>query len=134
MYGNSNPQSVISEEDVVYIRECYKNGIYKMDCYNSLLKKGPLNFNTFNSIWFGKSYKNIMPEVFTEENRLKNKKLAFEKRVPKHCHKVKDFVLEIRLLQKQGEKYSQVRDMYNFINVNTFNDIWCNRTFKYIQA
>ena len=26
--------------------------------------------NTFNSIWHGKSYKNIMPEVFTEDNRL----------------------------------------------------------------
>ena len=41
--------------------------------------------------------------------------------------------MQIRTLKKQGLKYSEVRDMYNFINVNTFNDIWCNRTFKYIQ-
>lgn len=134
MYGNSNPKSVLSEEDVIYIRECYKNGVYKMDCYNNLLKKQKLNINTFNSIWHGKSYKNVMPEVFTEENRLAQKRLAFEKRTPKHCNKVKSFVVQIRVLKKQGLKYSEVRDMYNFINVNTFNDIWCNRTFKYIQA
>lgn len=134
MFGNSNPRSVIREEDVIYIRECYKKGMYKIDCYNTLNSRMPLNFNTFNSIWFGKSYKNIMPEVFTEENRLIHKKLAFEKRTPKHCNKVKKFVLEIRLLKKQGHKYSEIRDLYNFINVNTFNDIWLNRTFKYIQA
>ena len=134
MYGTSNPKSVISEEDVIYIRECYKNGVYKMDCYNTLVDKQPLNINTFNSIWFGRSYKKIMPEVFTKENRLVHQKLAFEKRVPKHCNKVRDFVLEIRILQKQGRKYSEIRDLYSFINVNTFNDIWCNRTFQYIQA
>lgn len=134
MYGSSNPNSVVNEEDVMYIRECYKNGVYKMDCYNCLLKKKPLNINTFNSIWFGRSYKSIMPEVFTEENRLAHKRLALEKRTPKHCNKVKNFVFDIRTLQKQGRKYSEVRDMYNFINVNTFNDIWCNRTFEYIQA
>ena len=134
MYGKHNPQSVVSEEDVAYIRQCYKNGVYKIDCYNALLEKCHLNFNTFNSIWAGRSYKNIMPEVFTEENRLKHRELAFKKRTPKHCNKVKDFALEIRLLQKQGYKYSEIRDRYSFINVNTFNDIWCNRTFKYIQA
>lgn len=134
MYGSSNPQSVLCEEDVIYIRECYKNGVYKIDCYNELSKRKQLNFNTFNSIWFGKSYKNIMPEVFTEENKLIHKKLSLSKRTLKHCNKVKSFALEIRILQKQGQKYSEVRDKYNFININTFNDIWCNRTFKYIQA
>lgn len=36
--------------------------------------------------------------------------------------------------KKNNMKYSEVKNMYNFINVNTFNDIWHNRTFKYIQA
>lgn len=134
MYGSSNPLSVISEELVIYMRECYKNGVYKFDCYETILKKQELNINTFNTIWYGKTYKKIMPEVFTEENRKLQRKKSYEKRTFKHCNKVKPFVLEIRKLQKDGLNYKTVRDMYNFINVNTFNDIWCNRTFKYIQA
>lgn len=101
MYGSLNPNSVLSEDDVVYIRECYKNGVYKMDCYKVLLEKNGINYNTFSSIWHGRSYVKIMPEVFTEENRIIHRNIAFEKRTPKHCNKVKKYVLEIREKQKK---------------------------------
>ena len=134
MCGEKNPGSVLSDNDVIYIRECYDKGVYKLDCYKEINKKTSLNFNTFNSIWYGKSYKYIKPEVFTEENRIKHVNLSYKHRALKHCHKVKDYVLEIRKLKKNGEKYHDMKKRYSFINVNTFNDIWCNRTFKYIQA
>lgn len=130
----SNPNSVLDMKTVVHIRECYRDGVYKLDCYNDIKQKIDLNFNTFNSIWFGRSYKKVMPEVFTEENRKFHRDLAFKHRTPKHVNKVKDYVLEIREKKKKGMKYSEVRDLYNFINVNTFNDIWMNRTFKYIYS
>lgn len=133
MCGISNPNSSLDINDVIYIRECYKNGVYKIDCYNEIYARTGLNFNTFNSIWFGRSYKDVMSEVFTEELRQYHKALAFKHRTPKHCNKVKEYVMGIRIKRKEGFKYSEVRDMYSFINVNTFNDIWMNKTFKYIM-
>lgn len=134
MYGNENPNSKVDEKYVIYIRECYKNHISKKICYDELTKNTSINFNTFNSIWFGKSYKNIMPEVFTEESKLFHKKLAMSQRDKNaHYNVARSYVLEIRRLKKAGKRYSSVRDMYHFINVNTFKDIWRNKTFKDIQ-
>ena len=133
MYGSKNPNSVVSEDIVIFIRECYNNGVYKMDCYDMIKQSISLNINTFNSIWFGRSYKNIIPDVFTEENRQIHRNLAWLRRTPKHCEKYKPYVLEIRQKKKSGLSYKDVKQQYDFINVCSFNDIWHNRTFKYIQ-
>ena len=89
MYGSKNPNSIMTEESVAYIRQCYNNGVYKMDVYEEMLERYNLNYNTFCSIWLGRSYKKIMPEVFTEENRKYHRDLAFKNRTPKHIEKVK---------------------------------------------
>ena len=79
------------------------------------------------------SDKNIIPDVFTEENRQIHRNLAWLRRTPKHCEKYKPYVLEIRQKKKSGLSYKDVKQQYDFINVCSFNDIWHNRTFKYIQ-
>jgi group I intron endonuclease len=132
MYGSKNPNSVLPEEVVIYIRQCYEKGIYKMDVYNEMLEKHNLNYNTFCCIWRGNTYKKIMPEVFTEERRKYHRDLAFKNRTPKHVEKVKKYVLEIRERRIKGDFWKNVHNEYSFINENTFKDIWYNRTFKYM--
>lgn len=132
MYGSKNPNSIMTEESVVYIRQCYNNGVYKMDVYEEMLERYNLNYNTFCSIWFGQTYKKIMPEVFTEENRKYHRDLAFKNRTPKHVEKVKKYVWEIRLERLNGKNWREIYSKYSFMNENTFKDIWYNRTFKYL--
>lgn len=132
MFGEKNPNSVLSNDIIMYIRRCYGNGIYKMTVYNELKDKYNLNFNTFNSIWFGHSYKNIMPEVFSKENRLRQRNISYKlgSRYQHHPQKVKAYVLDIRKERLKGENWRDVHSKYLFINENTFKDIWYNRTFK----
>lgn len=134
MYGEENPNSVLNNDIVEYIRQSYANGLYKMDVYNELKEKYNLNFNTFNSIWFGKSYKNIMPEVFSKENRIKQRNISYTlgMRLRHHPQKVKKYVYDIRLERLNGKYWKDVYSNYLFMNEHTFKDIWYNRTFKNI--
>lgn len=134
MFGDENPNSILSNDIIIYIRQCYNNGVYKMDVYNELKDKYNLNFNTFNSIWFGRSYKNIMPEVFSKENKIKQRNISYKfgLRNINHSQKVKKYVLDIRKERLNGKSWRDVKSQYPFINENIFKDIWYNRTFKYL--
>lgn len=135
MSGETNPNAVCSDESIIFLRTCFLKHIYKGDAKKMFIEKyGDIKDNTFNSIWVGNSYKNIMPEVYTEENRLIHRKLAIKNRPINvgllDTHK---YVLDIRNDKLNGMRYSDAAKKYNFINVNTFNDIWRGKTFKYIQ-
>lgn len=130
--GINNPKSILDEECVKLIRECYGNNIRKQECYNLVYDMYLINKNTFNDVWNGKTYKNISYEVYTSENKQWHKDNELLNR--NHCSKVKEYVLPIRTLKKNGEKKSEVYKKYSFINFNTFHDIWQGNTFKNIQS
>lgn len=135
MNGETNPNSVCSDESVIFLRECFSKHIYKGIAKKMFVERyGNIKENTFNSIWSGNSYKYIMPEVYTEENRRIHRNLAMKNRPLNEglldTHK---YVLDIRNDKLNGVRYSDAVKKYNFINVNTFNDIWRGKTFKHIQ-
>lgn len=132
LVGENNPNAVLNNDIVKYIRECYKNGIPKNEVYIELKNNFNLNYNTFSSIWQGRSYKYIMPEVFSKENINKHRQNAYKLRTPKHCQKFKKYALEIKQARLRGERRKDVYERYKFITFHSFNDIWYNRTFKYI--
>lgn len=133
--GSKNPNSVCSEDSIIFLRNCYKNKVYKLNAYRKFQEKyGNLNFNTFNSIWFGKSYKYIMPEVYTDENKTYHKNISLKNRpINFGPLNTKDYVLSIRIDKKSGMKWSDAYKKYSFININTFKDIWYGKTFKNIK-
>ena len=135
MNGETNPKAVCSDESIIFLRTCFLNHIYKGDAKKMFIEKyGNINDNTFNSIWVGNSYKYIMPEVYTEENRQIHRKLAIKNRpINEGLLDTHKYVFDIRTDKFNGMKYSDAVKKYNFINVNTFNDIWRGRTFKHIQ-
>lgn len=131
LVGIDSPKSVLNEECVKFIRECYANHLYKHECFELVSQMWLINKHTFHDVWRGKTYKNICPEVFTPENKQWHK---FNQNFNRnHCSKVKEYVLPIRQLKKEGYKKSDVYKQYSFINFNTFHDIWQGNTFKNIQ-
>ena len=65
--GEGNGRAKLTYEDVIAIRTAYNNHQNQKDTYE--LFKDKITFNSFQSVWQGRSWANVMPEVFTEENK-----------------------------------------------------------------
>ena len=65
--GEKNPNAKLTEDDVRYIRQCYANHQKQRDVYKQF--KGKITFLSFQAVWEGRSWANVMPEVFTKENK-----------------------------------------------------------------
>ena len=67
LIGSHNPNSKLTENDVVKIRQAYNNHLKQKDVYEEY--KDIISFSYFQNVWQGKAWGHIMPEVFTEENK-----------------------------------------------------------------
>lgn len=65
--GENNGRSKLTENDIKIIRQAYAEHKKQKDIYKQFEDK--ITFNHFQSIWQGKSWSHIMPEVFTKENK-----------------------------------------------------------------
>ena len=65
--GENNGRTKLTNQDVAYIRECYDAHQRRKKVYE--LFKDKISFSAFASIWDGKTWKNIKPEVYTTENK-----------------------------------------------------------------
>ena len=65
--GENNGRTNLTNEDVVYIRECYNLHMRRRDVYRKFQDK--ISFDGFASIWDGSTWKDIKMEVYTEENK-----------------------------------------------------------------
>ena len=66
--GENNGRAILTEQDVKIIRQAYNEHKRRKDVYE--LFENKISFNTFAGIWDGSTWSHIMPEVFTEENKL----------------------------------------------------------------
>lgn len=65
--GENNGRTKLTNEDVAYIRECYDARLRRRDVYEKF--KDKISFSSFASIWDGRTWVNIKPEVYTDENK-----------------------------------------------------------------
>ena len=65
--GENNGRTNLTNEDVIYIRECYDLHMRRRDVYQKFQDK--ISFGGFASIWDGSTWKDIKMEVYTEENK-----------------------------------------------------------------
>lgn len=65
--GSQNGKAKLTEEDVINIRIAYDNHKRQKDVYEKY--KNKVTYSTFQTVWQGKSWSHIMPEVFTKENK-----------------------------------------------------------------
>lgn len=69
--GNSrcenNGRTKLTNEEVSYIRGCYDLHMRRREVYKKF--KDKISFSAFANIWDGSTWKEIKPEVYTEDNK-----------------------------------------------------------------
>lgn len=65
--GSLNGRALLTEEDVIYIRECYNAHIPFKKVYEEY--KAKISKRGFQNVWWFKTWQHIFPEYHTEENK-----------------------------------------------------------------
>lgn len=124
---------VLSDEDVYFIRELYKNKtIYIKEAYE-IYYKDIVTYRAFKKCWHGDTFKDIHYDVYTKENKdwhfAKGQSRPGEKN-PKSKY-TKEEVISIRKRRDNGEPKEVVkRDFLGRSSSNAFNEIWNNKSWK----
>lgn len=96
--GEEHPRAILTEEEVIFCREKYREGAVSSEIYNQYFKD-KMNYKGFQSMWHGKTWKHIMPEVF-ENNPRPRQKITPED------------ILEIRTKYYQGVTEKALKEEY----------------------
>lgn len=65
--GEGNGRAKLSEQDVIEIRIAYNNHEKQKDVFEKYQEK--VSWSNFQSVWQGRTWVHVMPEVYTEENK-----------------------------------------------------------------
>ena len=65
--GSGNGRAIMTEQEIEEIRRAYNNHEQPTKIYEKY--KDKITKNSFQMIWQGRTWKNIMPEVYTKENK-----------------------------------------------------------------
>lgn len=130
--GEKHPNHKLTEQDVICIRNYYKNKARRKDIYT--LYKDRIGESGFSKIWKGETWKDIMPEVYTEENK------NFHKHNTSNCGSSngrsrlnEQEVYEIRIRRKNGEKLMDVyQDYSDKLTYKSFTNVWTYQNWKNI--
>lgn len=66
--GEGNGRAQVTEADVIFLRESYAKHLQPKEIYEQYFQN-KITKSQFQTIWQGRSWSHIMPEVFTEENK-----------------------------------------------------------------
>jgi group I intron endonuclease len=124
-----NKGNALTYEEVIDLRKRYANGEYWKDVYKDY-KNRYTNEMSFWNVYNGRSYKLVMPEVFTEENKKKHSSLkASGSRNPK-AKLTEDDVRYIRKKHEQGMTNKELYTLYPSVSTTTIRDIINYKTWK----
>lgn len=70
----ANARALLTVDDVIDIRTLYNNQVPLREAYSKYQNK--ITFRGFQKVWRGENWTDIMPEVYTEENKLFHKTKA----------------------------------------------------------
>ena len=126
--GENNGRAILREEDVIIIRRAYMEHKRRRDVYK--LFEDKISFNSFSRIWDGTSWTHIMPEVFTEENKLFYSRKATNGELSMTSSFTNEEVIFLRnqyVLKSAKELY---KDYSNRCSYQSFQQILWGRTYK----
>lgn len=116
-------------DEVIDIRTRYSNGEYWKNVYQDYKDK----YNNEMSFWRlynGLSYKLVMPEVFTKENKEKHSSLKRSGSNNSHAKLLPEDVLNIRKLHSEGKTNKELYSLYPQVSPTTIRDIINLKTWK----
>lgn len=62
--GEDHGKAILTEKQVKYCRQCYKEGKRSRGIFNELFPNEEITYAGFLRMWHGKTWKHVMPEVF----------------------------------------------------------------------
>ena len=124
--------TLLNEEDIIDIRTKKINFWSPQDVYKMYQNK--ISFATFDKVWNGKYYLDIMGDIYNDKKFLKfiEKVLKQRMNIEKNNTDI-NVILDIRQRKLNGEKRKDVLNIYNNMSPNTFDGIWYNKYYKEIQ-
>ena len=132
MEEDYHPNHKLSKEDVIDIRTRYNNHERCKDV--EALYKHKIGHSGFSKVWKGETWKKIMPEVYTEENKKFHLHNTGNKGSQNGRAKfTEDEVKIIRTRKKNGEKRQEVyKDYSKKCSDKYFQEIWYGYKWKHI--
>lgn len=128
--GVNNGRALLTEKEIVEIRTDFLNGLTRKESYKKF--KNKISNSAFGKIWQGKSYSNIMPEVYTKENILRNLKKGKGQSAKQGRKLTKKDVVFIRQKKKEGVSLNKIYDKYFKLKCSKscVSDVFYYKTFK----
>ena len=129
--GEKHPKAKLSENDVIDIRIRYNNHERRMEVYE--LYKDKIKLKGFINVWQGKTWTNIMMDVYTEENKYFHKHNSSMKGTKNGRAKInQEEVNNIRQRRKNGEKMKEVYNDYSHLfSLRYFRNLWYGANWNY---
>lgn len=128
----SHPSHKLTKQDVINIRTRYNNQERKNEVYKDY--KNLIGESGFHKIWNGDTWKNIMPEVYTTENKNFHKHNTSNQGSKNGRSKMTEQdVYQIRLRRKNGENIREVyKDYSDKLTYGSFTNVWSYQNWKNI--
>lgn len=130
--GEKHPNAKLKEIDVINIRSMYANLERRMKVYD--LYKDRISISGFIKIWQGGTWKHVMMDVYTLENKEYHSKNSGMVGSINGRSKVKEKdIYNIRLRKHNGESMKKVHEDYSHIfKYSYFKHIWYYGNWKHI--
>lgn len=128
--GENNGRTKLTNQDVAYIRECYDLHKRRKEVYQNF--KDKISFSAFASIWDGTTWKDIKPEVYTEENKRYYKYEATNGEKSVNANLADNDVIQCRnryVSESAKEIYQDYKDK---ITYQAFQAMLWGRTYKHL--
>ena len=133
-HGDNHPRHRLTKEDVIVIRTRYNNRERKNVVYEDYKER--IGESGFGKIWKGETWKHVMPEVYSVENRTfhaNNTGNSGSKNG--RARLTEQDVYNIRLRRKNGEVLSHVYEDYkHLITYGSFTNVWTYQNWKNITV
>lgn len=130
--GEANGRAKLNKEDVIFIRTKYAEGISRKECYKFF--KNKISESGFGRVWLGQTWKEIMPEVFTQQNKERNDKLGKSLAGKNTRSFSNEQVKQIRHLKAQNYTYEQIKKEMNLnTSISTLKRIVAKKTYQEVD-
>ena len=134
IFGVNNYSHKLIKKDIINIRNRYANLERRKEVY--LLYNQRIGESGFSKIWKGETWKDVMPEVYTKENKeyhLHDTGNAGSQNGRSRI--IEEDVRNIRIRRKNGEQLKVVYEDYkDKLTKGSFTNIWSYQNWKNITV
>ena len=133
-HGEGHPKHKLNKEDIIDIRTRYKNLERKKEVYE--LYKERIGESGFNKIWKGETWKDIMMDVYTKENKDFHRHNTSNSGSQNGRSKLTEKDVKIiRTRRKNGENIRVVYEDYaDKLTYGSFTNVWTYQNWKNIEV